>query len=343
MPYYIGSIIFRTGGGALSKKFSTPELYRYLDAAAESAKQQAMVGYGIIWEAYVKICAVLYDLVIQGAQDPSGEVSESASQRLSLTAGLLQSTALIEQTISCGYYPAAAALVRQYMEALARIIQIREGSVGTERRTPNVKVLPFQISKNYGRLSELTHVSNGELLGDFVGTDTNTEIAQPFPIYRKSWANDLLSNHISHLMTLAIEIGAVHGQIYPDKDLVDVNERLFVVARMLEQAGKLRDLNPIITLPHGAKGEGFKVSDLIEHIKKSHRDYIIQGGRNIILADHPKPNSLDVWLRTNCTRRKDTKQATNGVIKSIIETGLFVEGKFDCPDSGRRCKGIQLV
>lgn len=99
----------------------------------------------------------------------------------------------------------------------------------------------------------------------------------------------------------------------------------------------------LIKLPHGASGEGFKIINLVSHVKGSNRDYIIQGQVNCGLADHPKPSSLDVWLRKNYTDRKNTKQATNDIIKQIIETGLFTEGRFSCPNSGRECKGIQLV
>jgi hypothetical protein len=98
-----------------------------------------------------------------------------------------------------------------------------------------------------------------------------------------------------------------------------------------------------IALPHGAPGEGFKISDLVTYLRKTHKDYIIQGQVNCCLADHPKPNSLDVWIRKNHTSRRDTKQATNDLLNEIIETGLFTEGKFNCPDSGRKCKGIKYV
>lgn len=98
-----------------------------------------------------------------------------------------------------------------------------------------------------------------------------------------------------------------------------------------------------IYLPYGAQGEGFKVSDLVKYLNDNFRDYIIQGQVNCTLANHPKPKSLDFWIRTNYTSKKDTKQATNDVIQEIIETGLFKIGKFPCPDSGRSCKGIKLV
>lgn len=97
-----------------------------------------------------------------------------------------------------------------------------------------------------------------------------------------------------------------------------------------------------IELPYGAPGEGFSVGYLITYLQVSNKDFIIQGQRACNLDDHPKPNSLDVWLRRNFTSRQDKKQATNELMNEIIKTGLFEEGWFTCPDSGRKCKGIRL-
>ena len=41
--------------------------------------------------------------------------------------------------------------------------------------------------------------------------------------------------------------------------------------------------------------------------------------------------------------RKDTKQADNDVMRQLVETGLFREGRFKCPDSGWMVKGIEIV
>ena len=102
-------------------------------------------------------------------------------------------------------------------------------------------------------------------------------------------------------------------------------------------------MDRFIELPHGAPGDGFMISYLVTYLKESRKDYIIQGQANCRLADHPKPNSLDVWFRKHFTSRQDTKQATNNLVQEIIKTGLFKEGLFTCPDSGRKCKGIKLI
>lgn len=97
----------------------------------------------------------------------------------------------------------------------------------------------------------------------------------------------------------------------------------------------------MIQVPHG---ESFDVDDLIDHIRKSGRNYIIQGQQNCILEDHTKPSSLDYWLRSREEKNKNIKQAENSVLDSLAATGrLKIFKKLPCPDSGRACKGIVLV
>ena len=99
----------------------------------------------------------------------------------------------------------------------------------------------------------------------------------------------------------------------------------------------------MIRLPHGGPGAQFDEHELVAYIKKTGRDYIIQGQQQCSLRDHTKPNSLDYWLRKNFASCSDTKQAVNVVIEKLVKTGLFEIGKkLRCPDSHRKCKGIRL-
>jgi hypothetical protein len=98
---------------------------------------------------------------------------------------------------------------------------------------------------------------------------------------------------------------------------------------------------PMVMLPHG--NNEFNPDDLKEYIRRTGRNYIIQGQVAYKRADHPKPSSLDCWLRDNYAKNPDTKQAVNEVISTLVDTGEFAEGDFICPDSGRRCKGIRIV
>jgi hypothetical protein len=103
------------------------------------------------------------------------------------------------------------------------------------------------------------------------------------------------------------------------------------------------NMDKFIKLPYGGRDAGFYVVDLIAHIPSTGRDYIIQGQQQVSLENHTKPNSFDVWLREGYTSRKNTKQAVNQVVESLIATGQFEIAKLSCPDSGRHCKALRLV
>lgn len=106
----------------------------------------------------------------------------------------------------------------------------------------------------------------------------------------------------------------------------------------------IRQESETITLPHGGNGAAFPVEALIQHINESGRSFIIQGGVNDSFLNHPKPKSLDYWLRGNFTDRKDTRQAVAEVMDALVATGKFEIGdRLECPDSGRLCKGLRLL
>jgi hypothetical protein len=103
------------------------------------------------------------------------------------------------------------------------------------------------------------------------------------------------------------------------------------------------ELDQHIDLPHGGPGAQFRLHELIQHIEQSDRTYIIIGDLDCALADHPKPSSLDYWLRESFAKNKETKQATSKVITQLMATGLFEQLEdLRCPDSGSKCKGLRL-
>jgi hypothetical protein len=98
-----------------------------------------------------------------------------------------------------------------------------------------------------------------------------------------------------------------------------------------------------ITLIKGGSGAYFLVSELINHFKKEKINYIIVGANHIILDNHPKLNSLDVWLRNHesvAQSYKNTCQAVSTVIDDILEYEQFSIGKGKCPTSNKICKAL---
>jgi hypothetical protein len=102
--------------------------------------------------------------------------------------------------------------------------------------------------------------------------------------------------------------------------------------------------NDRINLPYGDKGDYFAAQDLADYILSKNRKFIIIGGENCILSEHKKPQSLDYWLRSHYTQRKNTRQAARQVIEKLIASGLFkLRNDLACPDTGRLCMGLAMT
>ena len=97
-----------------------------------------------------------------------------------------------------------------------------------------------------------------------------------------------------------------------------------------------------IELPYGGKKATFTVEELISRFRIENLNYIIIGARHVTLSNHPKPNSLDVWLRKheNVTGHEDTCQAVGSVITKLISLDQFSAGNRKCPTSNKICKAL---
>ena len=96
----------------------------------------------------------------------------------------------------------------------------------------------------------------------------------------------------------------------------------------------------MIALPYGGV---FDEHDLVRYIRSTGRNYIIQGQTAVSRGDHPKPQSLDYWVR-QFGKNPNTKQAENGVLDALVATGFFeIRKNLRCPESGSRCKGLRLI
>jgi len=99
-------------------------------------------------------------------------------------------------------------------------------------------MLPFKLNKNYGRLSELAHLSRGEFLADIAriqgGDDT---IATCMPTFNATYAEELFSIHLAHLVALIVEIHLLHVDLYSPNTLLELNTELEEIASALVSTG----------------------------------------------------------------------------------------------------------
>ncbi|MBI4855125.1 MAG: hypothetical protein HY818_00040 [Acetobacterium woodii] len=170
-------------------------------------------------------------LVKQGSREP-GLATEPQSIRVALSASLLQSTSIIEELISSGYYACSSVCLRHNMEVLARIMHIREGKPVTDNRPPNLKILPFELSKNHGRLSEICHVAKGEVHSDFISTQDDL-VASPEVSYNENYSKMLFNIHIAVLLGLAWEIHNLQSEFFPDITEHDILKATDIISQIL--------------------------------------------------------------------------------------------------------------
>lgn len=97
----------------------------------------------------------------------------------------------------------------------------------------------------------------------------------------------------------------------------------------------------VIILPH-ANNATIPIQDLIAHFRKNNLNFMIIGSTQVVTNIHPKPNSLDVWIRNheNAISHANTCQSVNKVINQLIKHKSFSLGLRKCPQSNRICKAL---
>ncbi|HUN54913.1 MAG TPA: hypothetical protein VMU29_07140 [Smithella sp.] len=160
-----------------------------------------------------------------GKKIPASE--EAISRKFVITAVLIQGILLCEQTILCGLYVQAGALIRQEFDALAALSEIRQGK-RKDGITPNAKNAPWKGKRHYGELSSLTHLSDHKILDTLIGYNTSWgDFASTVPQYQKINGTRLYATHIAYVLALVEELLGFYGEIYDyasdqrEKDVID--------------------------------------------------------------------------------------------------------------------------
>lgn len=218
-------------------------LIEKITEASSKVHEKSVQQYAKLLDTYESICSIISKLVVQGGIEPIHSSTENTSKRLSLTAGLIQSSTIVWDLILSGYYIVSISAMRHYMEVLARIIELRKGSNVSSKKTPNVSVLPFKLSNNYGRLSEICHTANNEYFARFIESSEDNEVASVLPAFSSEWSFSLLSLHIAHMITLAIEIHELQSELYPDMILENITPSLLDVVQKLVEVGFWETIN----------------------------------------------------------------------------------------------------
>ena len=133
--------------------------------AGNRVREKSKIAYGdALLDGRLAMMSVLSALLKLGPTaglEPGAEKSEA----LGLIAAFSQGTYATETLISEGQYVKAAASLKQDLEMLARLGEIRDAAQhrGT-RHVPNVKFAPAGAGRIYGDLNAVAHVARPDLI-----------------------------------------------------------------------------------------------------------------------------------------------------------------------------------
>lgn len=190
------------------------ELLAHLREKGAGIREQAKFGYGKSLEGHMLLTGAIRSALLRHNGKP-GKTSESASKRLLLIASFVQGIDTVETSISEGFYVQAAALLKQELETIAALAEVRTGK-RQDQKTPNVGAVPWSLGQLYGSLNEAAHVAEAKVLQAIVGMKQIGD-AVPVamePIYQKETANNLYSLHVALLALLAAELDSLHVDLY---------------------------------------------------------------------------------------------------------------------------------
>ncbi len=196
--------------------------------------------YGDLIDAHLLGMGVIAS-AISAVNSKPGKTEGDLSQLLSLTASFIQGIDTCETTISEGYYVSATALLKQEMETIAAIKEVRNKSrkSGT---TPNVKSFN-DLAVVYGDLNKIAHVGDANVMQNLISIETSEKQAGAplFPVFNSEMAMFLYGLHVVFITMIAFEVGLVLESLY-GVGLEEFHEDMLGrSARILQNEGWLPD------------------------------------------------------------------------------------------------------
>jgi hypothetical protein len=144
---------------------NTQTMWRAHQIMREKSTSLAMNELGEVAQAYTVALELVVTLVNKDINEFT-EVTNSETESITyetIHAGYIAGLSLVERTILEGYTAQAAALVRQELEAITALEELRLGK-RKEGKTPYITHLPGIPGTAYGDLSKLAHFSDTSAL-----------------------------------------------------------------------------------------------------------------------------------------------------------------------------------
>jgi hypothetical protein len=211
--------------------------------ASEGARNRelAKAVYGPELEAHALATGTLH-LALMRQNGVPGKTSPEIAHRLLLLASFVQGIDLCESAVSQGFYLQAAALLKQELETISAIEELKQGR-RQDGRTPKVSYAPWSLGTLYGVLNDAAHVGKGVVLESVLAMAPQGE-ARPVamtPQFNPSFAKHLFGVHTALLCWACWELDDLHTEIYGQGLADQEKQTLLAAVRILQKAGVLGD------------------------------------------------------------------------------------------------------
>lgn len=208
--------------------------------AREAAHTKWRSNIGSITDAHWFAVGIIAHLVNLRAAVP-GKTNTDLEKRLILTASFVQGIKPCTELITGGLYTQAAALLRQGIETVAALGEVRTGR-RQDKRTPNVAGLPPDLKVTYGTLSGVAHVSVHDILQAFTVTAVTKEAAGAsiVPRFNQKASFDLYGLQTTLMLMIAMEIVEINEELYGIKASNLIQNAIGVSYHHLIEAGFLQ-------------------------------------------------------------------------------------------------------
>jgi hypothetical protein len=192
------------------------EMEGAIEGAGERIRDLSKAAYGDLVDVRLLAMAVLSWCLSNRARDP-GSTNESVSHRITLISAFIQGQGLVERAISEGLYVRAAALLKQDVELLARIGEVKQ-EAAKDGITPNVKFAQG-AGRLYGELNKVAHISVQSLLTLLIPPLAQGEAIGPSPIpsFQGETARELYGLHAFLCCRVALDALEVHQKLYDEE------------------------------------------------------------------------------------------------------------------------------
>ena len=214
------------------------ELYANQRSAGKNVRQKTKAAVGDLLDAHCLAVGVIASATGAVSRKP-GKTNAAISQILSLTSSFIQGIDICESAISEGFYVSATALLKQEMEAVAAICEVR-AKARKSGATPNVKYFG-KLAVVYGDLNRVAHVSDTDLMHHLTSIElSETQQGAPLaPVFNEGLAKFLYALHVTLIAQTAIAIDELLHDMY-GAGFKDFEKAMLArIAKLLQEAGWL--------------------------------------------------------------------------------------------------------